>query len=197
MIKDKDYPDSHHDTYSKTVFGFWLYLLTDFMLFATIFAAYAVLCHSTFGGPTPKDLFDLEYTTIQSVIFLLSTLTVGIAGVFTHRRKKGPAILFFLITFVLGLVFLMMELKEFSHFIAVGSGWEKNAFASAFFTLVGMFLLHLIFALLWILVLLVPVFKSGISKISIRRLTCLKMFWQFMSIVWIFIYTFVYLLGIV
>jgi len=197
MIKDEHYPDSHHDVYSKTVFGFWLYLLTDFMLFATIFAAYAVLSKNTFGGPTPKELFDLEYTTIQSVIFLLSTFTVGLAGVYTHRKQKWGAISFFLITFVLGLVFLMMEIKEFSHLIAVGSGWDKNAFASSFFTLVGMFLLHLVFALLWILVLLVPVFKSGISKISLRRLTCLKMFWQFMSIIWVFIYTFVYLLGIV
>jgi cytochrome o ubiquinol oxidase subunit 3 len=190
-------PDTHHDVYSKTVFGFWLYLLTDFMLFATIFAAYSVLSGNHFGGPTQKQLFNLDHATLQTVIFLISTFTVGIAGVYTHRKKRGGAIVFFLISFVLGIVFLGMELHEFSHFIAAGSGWKKNAFASSFFSLVGMFVLHLVFALLWVIVLLVPVFRFGITARSVLRLTCLKMFWQFLSIVWAFIYTIVYLLGIV
>jgi len=190
-------PDTHNDSYSKTVFGFWLYLLTDFMLFATIFAAYAVLGGNHFGGPTQKQLFNLDYTTIQTFIFLISTFAIGIAGVYTHRKKKGGSITFFLISFVLGIVFLWMELHECSQFIAAGSGWEKNAFASVFFSLVGIFVLHLIFALLWVIVLLIPVFRFGITARSVLRLTCLKMFWQFLNIVWLFIYTIVYLMGIV
>lgn len=190
-------PDTHHDIYSKTVFGFWLYLLTDFMLFATIFATYAVLSPNHFGGPTQKQLFNLDYTTLQTFILLISTFTVGIGGAYAHRRNKGGTIAFFLITFLLGLIFLGMELHEFFHLIAAGSGWEKSGFASAFFTLVGMFVLHLVIALLWVIVLLIPVFRSGVSGPCIRRLTCLKMFWQFLNIVWVFIYTIVYLVGII
>jgi len=190
-------PDAHQDIYSKTVFGFWLYLLTDFMLFATIFATYAVLGSNHFGGPTQKQLFNLDYTTLQTFILLISTFTVGVGGVYAHRRNKGGTIAFFLITFLLGLIFFGMELHEFSHLIAAGSGWEKSGFASAFFTLVGMFILHLVIALLWVIVLLIPVFRSGVSGRCVRRLTCLKMFWQFLNIVWVFIYTIVYLVGII
>ncbi|MCB1110089.1 MAG: cytochrome c oxidase subunit 3 [Chlamydiia bacterium] len=197
MKAHEAYPDSHHDIYSKTVFGFWLYLLTDFMLFATIFAAYAVLGGNTFGGPTQKDLFDLDYTTLQTFILLFSTFTISVGGVYAHRKSKGGVLTFFLLTFILGFFFLGMECHELSHIVAAGSGWKENAFASSFFTLIGMFLLHVIFALLWIIVLLIPVFSQGLSAISIRRLTCLKMFWQFLNIVWMFIYTIVYLLGIV
>lgn len=189
--------DTHNDHYSKTVFGFWVYLLTDFMLFATIFAAYAVLGGNHFGGPTQQQLFNLNYTTIQTFIFLISTFTVGIAGAYTHRKHKSGSITFFLISLVLGIVFLGMELHEFSHLIAAGSVWEKNAFASMFFSLLGIFVLHLIFALIWVILLLIPVFRFGITARSLLRLTCLKMFWQFLSIVWVFIYTIVYLLGIV
>ncbi|MCB1106578.1 MAG: cytochrome c oxidase subunit 3 [Chlamydiia bacterium] len=197
MNAHEAYPDTHHDVYSKTVFGFWLYLLTDFMLFATVFAAFAVLSKSTFGGPTPKELFNLNYTTLETLIFMVSTFTVGIAGVFAHRKKKGGTLIWFAITFLLGLACLWMSLHEFSHLISSGNGWERNAYLSGFFSLTGMFVLHLVFALLWIIVLLIPVFKEGITGRSIRRLACLKMFWQFLSIIWIFIYTIVYLIGIV
>ena len=196
MTTHETSPDTHHDVYSKTVFGFWLYLLTDFMLFATIFAAYAVLNGNTFGGPTPKTLFNLDYTTLQTFILLVSTFAASVGGAYAHRKSKGGTILFFLISFVLGAVFLGMEFHEFSHLIAAGSGWEKNAFASAFFSLVGMFQFHLIIALLWLILLLIPVFRSGVSGRSVLRLTCLRMFWQFLNIVWVFIYTLVYLLGV-
>lgn len=197
MSAHEAYPDTHHDVYSKTVFGFWLYLLTDFMLFATIFAAYAVLSKSTFGGPTPKELFSLDYTTLQTFILLTSAFTIGLGGVFAHRRSKGGALSFFILSFFLGIAFLWMELHEFSYLISIGSGWEKNAFMSVFFSLIGIFLLHLVFALLWIIVLLIPIIKEGITKTSIRRLTCLRMFWQFLSVVWAFIYTIVYVVGII
>lgn len=197
MSTHEAYPDSHHDIYSKTVFGFWLYLLTDFMLFATIFAAYAVLRDNTFGGPTPRELFDLEYTTIQTFILLVSTFTISIGGVYAHRKNRGGTIFFYLLSFLLGLVFLGMEGHELTHIVAAGSGWDQNAFASAFFSLIGIFLLHIVFGLLWIILLVIPVFGKEVSDTSVRRLTCLKMFWQFLNVVWVFIYTIVYLLGIV
>ena len=101
----ESYPDAHHDGYSKTIFGFWLYLMTDFMLFATLFAAYAVLSKSTFGGPSSKDLFHLPFTLTQTLIMLCSTFTIGLAGATTHRRKKEATIILFLVTLILGIAF--------------------------------------------------------------------------------------------
>jgi cytochrome o ubiquinol oxidase subunit 3 len=189
------YPDSHHDVYSKTIFGFWVYLLTDFMLFATFFAVHAVLFDSNHGGPTGKQLFVLPFTLIQSILLLSASFTSGIGGVCAHRRNKSGVIFFFLLTFLLGMVFMGMEMSEFSHLIKSGNSWQRSAFLSSFFNLVGMHGLHMIFALLWTLVLLVPVFRFGITDVSVKRLTCLKMFWQFINIVWVFIFSLVYLMG--
>ena len=197
MKKHETLPDTHQDIYSKTVFGFWLYLLTDLMLFATIFAAFAVLKGNHFEGPSAKELFNLEFATLQTLLFLVSTLAISIGGVFAHRKNRKGVITFYLISFVLGLLFLILELQELSHFCAVGSGWKENAFASVFFSLIGMFLLHLIFALIWTATLLIDPIREGIQGSSLRRLTCLKMFWQFLNLIWIFVYTMVYLLGVV
>lgn len=190
------YPDGHHDVYSKTIFGFWVYLLTDFMLFATIFATYAVLYKSTYGGPSAKELFYIPFTLVQTLLLLFTSLTSGLGGIFAHRRGKNKTIVFFLITFLLGLAFMWMEYTEFSRLINSGNSWQRSAFLSAFFTLVGTHGLHMIFGLLWIIVLIVPVFKEGITAVSVKRLTCLRMFWQFLNIVWVFIFTIVYLLGV-
>ena len=191
----ENYPDTHHDVYSKTVFGFWLYILTDFMLFATLFATYAVLRNSTFGGPSARDLFNLDYTLIQTLFFLSSSFTIGLAAAFAHRKKKWATIALFATTFFLGMVFFGMELSEMTKFVREGFGWHKSAFLSAYFTLIGTHALHMAFALLWIIVLIVPVFFEGITPVSIKRLTCLKMFWQFLNIIWVFIFTIVYLIG--
>ncbi len=190
------YPDAHHDVYSKTTFGFWLYLLTDFMLFATLFAAYAVLHDNTFGGPTARDLFSLDFTLVQTFILLTATLTVGLGGALAHRRNKWGAISFFTLTFLLGLAFLAMQWGDFARLISSGNGWDKNAFLSAYFSLVGIFWLHVAFALLWTILLVIPLFYQGMTPVSIRRLTCLRMFWQFLNIVWVFIFTIVYLIGV-
>lgn len=189
--------DVHGEVYSKTVFGFWIYLLSDFMLFATIFAAYAVLSKNTFGGPTARDLFDLPFTMVQTVILLVSTFTVGLAGAFTHRRNKNATIALFLITLILGLGFTWMETTELSRLSAAGHTWQGSAFLSMFFTLIGTHVLHMFFALLWVIILIIPVCRKGITDVSLKRLTCLRMFWQFLNIVWVFIFTFVYLLGVI
>lgn len=194
-VEKERYPDPHHDIYSKTIFGFWLYLLTDLILFATLFATYAVLRNALFGGKHPSELFDLSYTFFQTILLLFSGYTAGIGGVYVHRKEKGKAFLFFLITFLLGAWFLGLECGEFSRLISGGDSWEKSAYLSAFFTLVGTHAAHVVFALLWTIVLLVPMIKRPIEETDIRRLSCLRMFWQFLNVVWVFIFTFVYLMG--
>lgn len=191
------YPDVHHDDYSKTTFGFWVYLLTDFMFLATIFASYIVLCKNTFGGLTPKDLFSLPYATTQTLVMLCGAFTSGLAGAYLHRKSKGKTLFFFFLTFLIGLVFLWMMRHEFSHVFAAGYSWKSTAFLSMYFTLIGMMGLHVIIALLWTVILMIPVFKQGITAVSLKRLTCLRMFWQFINFVWVLIFTFVYVLGVI
>lgn len=191
----ESYPDTHHDIYTKTIFGFWLYLLTDFILFASLFATYAVLYKGTYGGPSGKSLYDLQATMWQTCILLTSSFTSGIAGAYAHRKDKNRTIIFFSLTLLLGLIFTWMGYKEFLRLIYEGNSWEKSAFLSSFFTLVGTHSIHMLFAMLWVIVLLIPVFRDGLDMVSIRRLTCLRMFWQFLNIVWVFIFTMVYMGG--
>jgi cytochrome o ubiquinol oxidase subunit III len=195
-VQHEKYPDVHHDAYSKTVFGFWLYLLTDFILFGALFATYAVLHDSTFGGPSARQLLHPSFALIQTLILLLSSLTVGLGGASAHRNNKKLTLAFFGITFFLGIIFLWLQFNEFGRLVQSGNGWEKSAFLSAYFTLVGTHAVHMIFAALWVIVLCVPLCLDGMTFVSIRRLTCLKMFWQFLNIIWVFIFSFVYLMGV-
>ncbi|MCP5504195.1 MAG: cytochrome c oxidase subunit 3 [Chlamydiales bacterium] len=196
-VAHESYPDTHHDAYSRATFGFWVYLLTDFIFLSTIFACYAVLSKNTFGGLTPRDIFSLPFSTVQTFVMLCIAFTAGVLGAYAHRKSKGGVITFTFLTFLLGLVFLGMMGHEFSHIFAAGYSWKSTAFLSMYFSLIGMFGLHVIFGLLWIIVLIVPVFKEGVTAVSIRRLTCLRMFWQFINIVWVLIFTFVYVLGVI
>ena len=184
------------EAYSKTIFGFWLYILTDFMLFATLFAAYAVLRDNTFGGPGGKELFDIPLVVNQSLVLLVSAFTIGIASTFAHRHKKEATIIWLLISFILGLIFLVMGYNDMVRITMSGNGMDRNAFTTAYFTLVGTHWFHLVFAILWVIVFLLPIFRFGIDDVSIKRITCLKMFWQFINVVWIFIFTIVYLVGV-
>ncbi len=196
-IEHEHFPDPHRDLYSRTTFGFWIYLLTDFVLFGTLFAVYAVLYRSTFGGPSVKDLFELPYTLTPALILLMSSLTVGLGSAMAHRKDKQWTIALFSLTFLLGIVFVGMQLADMLRLVHEGSGWQKSAFLSAYFTLIGTHFVHMIFALLWVLVFLYPVWREGITPVNLRRVTCLKMFWQFLNIIWFFIFSFVYLLGVV
>lgn len=189
------FPDTHHDTYSKDIFGFWLYLMSDFILFATLFATYSVLQSKTFGGPSASEIFHLPFTLIQTLILLCTSFTSGLAGAWAHRKNKQWTILFFVVTFFLGIAFMGMEFNEFSRLIGSDSSWRRSGFLSAYFTVVGTHGVHMIFALLWILVLLPPVFRYGITPVSLRRLTSLRMFWQFLNVIWVFIFTIIYLMG--
>lgn len=189
------FPDIHHDVYTKTVFGFWTFLLTEFILFGSLFATYAVLRHNTFGGPDAKELFQLPFALTQTLILLASSFTAGLGGVSAHRHERAKTLTFFSLTFILGLLFLGRELGHFSHLVTTGNGWRRSAFLSAFFTVVGTHALHVALALLFTVILLWPVFRSELHPVNIKRLTCLRMFWQFINVIWVYIFTFIYLLG--
>lgn len=195
-VMHESYPDIHHHSYGRTIFGMWLYLMSDLIFFGALFATYIVLKGSTFGGPSSSELFQPGFTLIQTLIMLFCSFTAGLAGASAHRKEKNRTLLLFGLTFLLGIVFMGMEFTEFSRFLAAGHGWEKSAFLSAYYTIIGTYGVHVLFGLLWIIVLLIPVWREGITHVSVRRLTALRMFWQFINIVWVLIFSFVYLLGI-
>lgn len=195
-MSHEQYPDTHHDPYSKTIFGFWMFLLTDFILFGTLFAVYAVLRDSTFGGPTAQQLLSRSYAFGESFLLLTAGFTSGLAAAYSHRENKNMTIFYFLITFIIGLAVFWMQMHEFHQIIAQGYSWKTSAFLSAYFSLIGTLSIHILFGLLWIPVILFSVWKEGVNQVNLRRIMCLKMFWQFINIVWIVIFTIVYLMGV-
>jgi cytochrome o ubiquinol oxidase subunit III len=180
---------------AKTTFGFWLYLMTDCVLFATLFATFAVLRNNTFGGPGGDELFKLPYVLTETLLLLTSSFTCGLAMLAAGQNKRDRVVLWFSITFMLGLLFLGLELHEFSNLVNEGNSWRRSGFLSAFFTLVGTHGLHITAGLIWIVVMMFKVSKKGITAATLKRLTLLSMFWHFLDIIWIFIFTFVYLIG--
>ncbi len=180
----------------KTAVGFWLYLMTDCVLFATLFATYSVLRNNTFGGPAGADIFDMPFVLIETLLLLTSSVTCGIALILAKRGQGKPAILCFALTFLLGAGFVGMELSEFSALLNEGNSWQKSGFLSAFFTLVGTHGLHVMAGLLWLIALAVYASKRGWTKTMLKRATLFTMFWHFLDVVWIFIFTFVYLMGV-
>ncbi|HEX7041736.1 MAG TPA: cytochrome o ubiquinol oxidase subunit III [Patescibacteria group bacterium] len=179
----------------KTFFGFWVYLMTDLLMFAALFATYAVLRNNTFGAPSGKELFSLPYVLIETLILLTSSFTVGIGTIYARAKDVVKTSIFFGATFILGVVFLWMEVAEFAHLFAEGNTPQRSAFLSSYFTLVGTHGLHITSGLLWMVLIFIFILKRGMSDSSIRKLTLLGIFWHFLDIVWIFIFTIVYLLG--
>ena len=189
------YPDAHHDPSSNVIFGFWLYLMTDFILFATFFATFAVLQGNTFGGPGAKELFSLPFALAQTLLLLASTLTCGLASLAMERQHKRGLYFWYAITFFLGLTFLALMISDFSHLIASGNSWSRNAFLSSYFSLIGLHGIHIAIGLIFIIFFLAQVGVRGLIPVTLRRLTCLKMFWFFSYIVWVFMFTIIYLIG--
>jgi cytochrome o ubiquinol oxidase subunit 3 len=194
---DTHLPDPHQDTFSKTTFGFWIYLMTDSLLFATLFCTYAILHPETFGGPTSRDLFSLPTAFTETMILLLSSLTSGFAMLSFLKNKKNHVLGWLAVTFVLGALFVAIELNEFSELVQEGNSWTRSAFLSSFFTLVSTHGLHVSFGLLWMIVMMAQLFQRGLTAITFRRLVTLNMFWHFLDLIWIFIFTFVYLMGVI
>ncbi|WP_350432298.1 cytochrome o ubiquinol oxidase subunit III [Shewanella sp. H8] len=185
-----------HDTNGSTLFGFWIYLMTDCILFASVFATYAVLYMNTDGGVSGKDIFELDFVLIETAALLVSSITYGFAMICAKHQKKAATLMWLLVTFALGCAFISMEVYEFSHLIEHGNGPDRSAFLSAFFALVGMHGLHVTAGLIWMLVMMVEVIKCGLNNRSITRLSCLSLFWHFLDIVWVCVFTVVYLLGV-
>jgi len=194
---DTSMPDPEQDTFSKTVLGFWLYLLTDCLLFATLFATYAVMHHETFGGPGSRELFSLPIAFSETMLLLLSSVTCGLAVLSAVRNENKKIILWLIVTFFLGASFIATELTEFSDLIREGHGWDKSAFLSSFFTLVGTHGLHVTIGLFWMCVMIAQISIKGVTVPTFRRLVVFSLFWHFLDLVWIFIFTFVYLMGVI
>ncbi len=180
---------------TKTTFGFWVYLMTDCILFGALFATYAVLHGNTFGGPSARELFSLPFVLTETLILLTSSFTAGLATLAVRRGKQNQVLIWFALTFLLGIAFLTMEVTEFSHLASEGNSWQRSGFLSAFFTLVGTHGLHITTGLLWMAVMMVQILRRGLDSAVARRLTLLSLFWHFLDIIWIFIFTIVYLLG--
>lgn len=185
------------DSTSKTIFGFWIYLMTDCILFASLFATYAVLRNNSFGGEGEKELFSLPFVLTETLILLTSSFVCGIALIAVHRRQKRQALLLLSIVMALGLAFIGMELYEFNKLYQEGNSWQRSGFLSAFFTLIGTHGLHIIVGLIWGFTLIGQIIKRGFTNGVVRRLTLFSLFWHFLDIIWIFIFTIVYLMGVI
>lgn len=177
-------------------YGFWIYLLSDIILFSGFFAAYAVLAKQTAGGPSSHDLFGQERVAIETAALLLSSFTCGLAGVAAEKRKLLPALAWLLATGLLGAVFLGLELIEFAEMIGKGAGPQRSAFLSAFFGLVGLHGLHIAVGLLWLGTMMAQLWVKGFRPQVLRRLMCFNLFWHALDIVWVGIFTMVYLMGV-
>jgi cytochrome o ubiquinol oxidase subunit 3 len=184
-----------NDTGANTVLGFWIYLMSDCLLFASLFAAYAVLYGNTAGGASGKALFELPYVAVETLCLLSSSVTYGMAMLAMNRSDRSRVITWLGVTFLFGLAFIGMELNEFHHLIAQGHGPNRSAFLSSFFTLVGTHGLHVASGLLWMAVMIVQIAGRGLTERVRTRLMCLSLFWHFLDIVWICVFTVVYLMG--
>lgn len=184
-----------HAAKNKTVFGFWVYLMTDCLLFGSLFATYAVLHNNTFGGQGGADLFSMPVALAETLILLTSSFCCGLAMMAVQSGRRRQALLWFGFTALLGLAFLTFEIREFAQLAADGNSWARSGFLSGFFTLVGTHGLHIIIGLLWLGVLTWQIIHRGFTKHVVRRLTLFSMFWHFLDVIWIFIFTVVYLIG--
>ncbi|MFD2237526.1 cytochrome o ubiquinol oxidase subunit III [Aureimonas populi] len=187
--------DHHGASDGGTLLGFWIYLMSDCLIFAVLFACYGVYGRSYAAGPSGADLFDLNLVAVATAMLLLSSLTFGMAMIAMQKARQGAMMMWLALTGVLGLVFLGLEIYEFVHLIEIGAGPQRSAFLSAFFTLVGTHGLHVAFGSLWLGVLMVQIARHGLIVENQRRLMCLSMFWHFLDVVWIGVFSFVYLMG--
>lgn len=190
--------DDHEHHESPVVFGFWIYLMTDCVLFGTLFAVFACLRGQFAGGPTGKELFDLQGVALETAILLLSSITFGFGALNAAQKKRGAFLGWLAVTFLLGLSFVGLEIREFANMIAEGNGPDRSAFLSSFFTLVSTHGLHVSCGLIWIAVVMFQSLgKQAFTPRFMSKLTCLSLFWHFLDIVWICVFTFVYLMSVI
>ena len=189
-LDEHDHPEGH-----STMLGFWIYLMSDCLIFAILFACYAVLGGNYAAGPGPRDLFELDLVALNTTMLLFSSITYGFAMLAVQRRQQRATLGWLAVTGLFGVGFLAVELYEFQHLIHIGAGPQRSAFLSAFFTLVGTHGLHVTFGCIWLVTLMVQVGRRGLIPANRRRLMCLSLFWHFLDVIWIGVFTFVYLMG--
>ena len=177
-------------------YGFWVFLLSDIVMFSAFFAAYAVLARATAGGPTGAELFNQVSVAIETACLLVSSFTCGLMSLAVNARQRVNAYFFAVVTFVLGAAFLYLEVREFADMIARGATPQRSAFLSAFFTLVGCHGLHVAAGLAWLAVMMAQVAVRGFRASVERRLLCFALFWHALDIVWVWLFTVVYLMGV-
>jgi cytochrome o ubiquinol oxidase subunit III len=185
-----------HHPENGTLLGFWIYLMSDCLIFAVLFATYAVLGRNYAGGPTGAELFDLKLVALNTSMLLLSSITYGFAMLEAARKRLGATMGWLVVTGLFGAAFLGLELYEFMHLLHENAGPQRSAFLTSFWALVATHGLHVTFGLVWLITLLFQLKKHGLTHENMRRMTCLSMFWHFLDVVWIGVFTFVYLMGV-
>lgn len=180
----------------KGVFGMWLYIMSDCVLFAALFASYAVLLHATYGGPDASDLVSLPFVLVETMLLLTSSFTAGFAWLYAEAGNKIKTLYALLATLLLGVAFVSMEAYEFVKLIGEGHGPSASAYLSSFFALVGTHGLHVTLGMVWLMALMAYLYTKGITVHGKRRVMAFSLFWHFLDIIWIFIFTFVYLFGL-
>ena len=178
------------------IFGFWIYLMSDAVIFALLFATYASMSRNYSGGPTGKELFNLSMVFYETLALLLSTLTCGYAMLSLSRNMKNALLSWLAFTFLLGLTFILLELNEFHSLIIEGAGPDRSGFLSAFFTLVGTHGLHVSIGLIWLFVMIIQIISKGLTSPVRSRLFRFSLFWHFLDLVWVGIFSLIYLLGV-
>ncbi|RDU38762.1 cytochrome aa3 quinol oxidase subunit III [Neobacillus piezotolerans] len=179
------------------ILGFWIFLGAEIVLFATLFSVYGVLGHRHAGGPTQQDIFIIRDVMIQTFLLLTSSFTMGIAIFEMRRRNMKGIVLWLILTLLLGGGFLFMEIREFIHYVHEGATWQTSAFLSSFFVLLGTHGLHVSIGIGWAILLIIQLMKRGLTPITARKTFIFGLYWHFLDVVWIFIFTFVYLAGLV
>jgi cytochrome o ubiquinol oxidase subunit III len=191
VLDEHDHPEG-----SSTMLGFWIYLMSDCLIFAILFATFGVLGGNYAAGPSPKDLFDLKLVALNTSMLLLSSITYGFAMLSMQDGRIGGTQAWLAITALFGMAFVGIELYEFHHMILEGATPQRSGFLSAFFTLVSTHGLHVTSGLIWMFTLMVQVARFGLTAANRRRLMCLSLFWHFLDVIWIGVFTFVYLMGV-
>jgi cytochrome o ubiquinol oxidase subunit 3 len=192
-------PEAEHpgpaSTRTVVGYGFWIFLLSDIVMFSGLFAAYAVLWQNTAGGPSGQELFNLRNVFIETICLLISSYTAGLGALSAERQHAGRFYLFSVLTFILGAAFLFIEVSEFAEMVGKGAGPSRSAFLSSFFTLVGMHGAHVTSGLLWLVYMVAQVAAKGLRPPVLRRLLCFSLFWHALDIIWVGVFTLVYLMG--
>jgi cytochrome o ubiquinol oxidase subunit III len=189
------YVREHHPE-NGTLLGFWIYLMSDCLVFACLFATYAVLGRNYAGGPSGAELFELPTVALNTAFLLLSSITYGFAMLESQRNRLRSTLVWLAITGLFGAAFIGLELSEFAHLIHEGAGPQRSGFLTSFFALVGTHGLHVSFGIVWLITLIMQLSRHGLTPDNRRRLMCLSMFWHFLDVVWIGVFTFVYLMGV-